>query len=373
MRRTAKHNATQIAFTDFSGGINVASTGDLIAQNELQTCQNFWFLGNQRSLAPRGGLSAAQSSIGVDIVGTFYDIDSNTLLIFGADQSIFRLTELGASPESIGKLTGKRRPVCAKFQDKLWIASGDKLQYYDFANTDNISTGNQLTGDADVSSWAIYRIATDSDAVGRQAAMPIGNDVIFVSREGLKTLATTMDYGNISTGTIGEKFNQLVTTSQYDPQLYHLRRRKILLIRPMQDRTHFIAYNYALGAATTLFFALPVTDIIETMDKVIVASGTSLYELSDEYLDDSGKPIEYVAQLKDTVSTNKIIVRSVDTDMIAYQTADVSVAIDNMNLTMPANARRKVRCNHTTHKMQITISGKSQFQIKHVIVEVADL
>jgi hypothetical protein len=231
----------------------------------------------------------------------------------------------------------------------------------------------QLTGDADVSSWAIYRIATDSDAVGRQAAMPIGNDVIFVSREGLKTLATTMDYGNISTGTIGEKFNQLVTTSQYDPQLYHLRRRKILLIRPMQDRTHFIAYNYALGAATTLFFALPVTDIIETMDKVIVASGTSLYELSDEYLDDSGKPIEYVAQLKDTVSTNKIIVRSVDTDMIASQTADVSVAIDNMNLTMPANARRKVRCNHTTPKMQITISGKSQFQIKHVIVEVADL
>ena len=56
MRRIAKHNATQIAFTDFSGGINVASTGDLIAQNELQTCQNFWLLGDQCSLAPRGGL-----------------------------------------------------------------------------------------------------------------------------------------------------------------------------------------------------------------------------------------------------------------------------------------------------------------------------
>lgn len=260
MRRIAKHNATQIAFNDFSGGINVASTGDLIAQNELQTCQNFWFLGNQRSLAPRGGLSAAQSSIGADIVGTFYDIDSNTLLIFGTDQSIFRLTELGASPESIGKLTGKRRPVCAKFQDKLWIASGDKLQYYD-----------------------------------------------------------------------------------------------------------------AVGAATTLFFALPITDVFETLDKVIVAAGASLYELSDEYLDDAGQAIEYVAQLKDTVSTNKMIVRSVDTDMAASQAADVSVVIDNMNITMPANARRKVRCNHSTPKIQVTVSSKSPFQLKHVIVEVADL
>ena len=85
MRRTMKHNATQFVFNDFSGGINVMSEGDLIAQNEMQECQNFYFLGYQRSLTARGGLSKPLVTFPVEILGTYYDIDST--------QFIFKLTE----------------------------------------------------------------------------------------------------------------------------------------------------------------------------------------------------------------------------------------------------------------------------------------
>ena len=85
----------------------------------------------------------------------------------------------------------------------------------------------QLTGDADPASWAVYRVATETDPTGRQAAVPIGNDAVFMSRVGLRTLSTTMDYGNIATGDIGQKFSQLVVQSQFDPQLFNLRRHNL--------------------------------------------------------------------------------------------------------------------------------------------------
>ena len=80
MRRTAKHQAGVVSFNDFSGGINISSPGDLIAPNEMQVCQNFYFFANHRSLVPRGGLSKPLTTVGSDIVATFYDIDSNTYL-----------------------------------------------------------------------------------------------------------------------------------------------------------------------------------------------------------------------------------------------------------------------------------------------------
>lgn len=450
MRRIAKHNATVLSFADFSGGINVMTTGDLIAQNEMQECQNFWFLGNQRSLQPRGGLFAVGSA-DTELVSAYYDNDSNTLLVFDTKGGVYHASSDGKNVNKVGSLTGKQRPVCAKFQDMIWIASGGKLQFYDYTShtistvlngptcdmvfqrfarlcvsmsgTDRITysaTGDgtdwtedsndlsksqwidvgygdsgdiiavaplatdlmiiknngmiyQLTGDADVSSWAVYRIASETDAVGRQAAVPIGNDVIFVSRGGLKTLSTTMDYGNIATAEIGQKFNLLVTQSQYDPQAVHLRRRKLLLVRPTEDRSYWLAYNYAVGAATTLHFSVPVHDIVETQDRVLVVAGVFLYELAEEHLRDGETPIDYAIRLKDVVSSEKIIVRSVDMDAQAAQAGTVSVNVDCVALDMPTNQRRKVRCNHTTPKMEISLSGSSPFLLKHVLVEVADL
>ncbi len=452
MQRTAKHNAAQIAFSDFMGGINVMSDGDMIAQNELQVCQNLWFAGFQRSLSPRGGLSKPKVTFDNEVMSVYYDVDTNTFLTFTIDGSIYRVETIDKAPEKIGSLTGTKRPMCAKFQDRIWIASGDYLQYYDYSTKESIktvlssskcdivfqrfarlcvcmtgsdritysATGDgetwttddndassgqwidigygdsgdviaiaplatdlmifksngmvyQLTGDADVSSWAVYRIATETDIVGRQCAMPVGNDVIFVTRGGLRTLATTMDYGNIATGDIGQKFTALVTQGQYEPRLFNLRRRKLLLIRPTADCHYMIAFNYALGSATTLQFAIPVTDIVETLDKVIVASGSDLYELSDTIGDDNGQPILFRMKFKDTVSTEKIITRAVDTDADAPSAGKLHLKLDSVEVDMPTNNRRKIRCNHTTPKMTLEITSTTPFYPKHVIVEVADL
>ena len=124
MRRMMKHNATQVVFNDLSGGINIMSEGDLIAQNEMQECVNFYFLGHERSLRPRGGLSRPLMTFPVAVRGTFYDVDSNTFLVFLVDGSVYRVTSLVVPPEKVGTVSGGRKPICAKFQDRIWIASG---------------------------------------------------------------------------------------------------------------------------------------------------------------------------------------------------------------------------------------------------------
>ena len=104
-----------------------------------------------------------------------------------------------------------------------------------------------------------------------------------------------------------------------------------------------------------------------------MSSPRALYEMDEENLKDGDTPIEFRLRLKDLISTEKILVRSVDSSMAATQAGDVHIEIDNMNLKMPSNARRKVRCNHSSPRIQITVSATTPFQIKHLMLEVADL
>ena len=452
MRRTMKHNATRVVYNDLSGGINVMSEGDLIAPNEMQFCQNLWFLGYQRALVPRGGLSSPVMELPAAIHGTFYDIDSNTLLVFLVDKSVCRIVGNMTKPLPLGKLTGGERPHCAKFKDCIWIASGGKLQVYDFSGsgglqevteapvcdmvfqraarlctclsgsdritlsavgdaftwavddndkskgawldvgygdsgdiiavvplaTDLLLIKNngmiyQLVGDQAIDTWAVYRVATETDVIGHNCAAAVGNDAVFISRQGMKTMQTTMDYGNIAQSDIAEKWNALVTRGLYEPEMFHLRRRKLLLIRPTARKEHLIAYNYAVGAATTLSFPVPVVSVVERPDGILVLSDRILYRLEEQNLTDDGTPIEYKLRPRDIVSGDEIIVRSVDSSMAAEQAGEALVEVDAMRLSMPVNARRKVRTNHTSARIVTTVSSQTPFQIKHLALEVADL
>lgn len=453
MRRMAKHNATVLSFADFSGGINVATEGDLIAPNEMQECQNFWLDGYDRTLRPRGGLSEALATFPIDIKSTYYDIDSNTFLVFLKDGSIYRFESAAAAPDKLGMLTGNSRPVCAKFMDRIWIASGGKLQSYNYARNEPMATimggpvcdlvfqrfarlcavltgsdrvqlsatgdgedwtedtndaskgawidvgygdsGDicavaplatdliliknngmiyQLTGDASVDTWAVYRIATETDPLGRDATLPVGNDVAFMSRQGLKTLQATSDYGNIAQGDIGDKWNALLTKSAYDPQMFHLRRRKTLVIRAGIDKTRLLAYNYAVGAATTLSFPVPVIGMEETLDRVVVASGSSLFALDDTLVQDlGGTPIPYKLKTRDVTGNERLLLRGIDVDCAATQAGDVIVKAGAVEVNTPANSRRKVRCNHVSRRLETTLTSNVPFSPKRISLEVAEL
>lgn len=453
MKRANKHQTTQVAFTSLVGGVNVSQAPEQIDPSELQTAKNFIYARDSKRLTGRAGLGVIYTFTGhEEIDDMWYDVDANLLLIFTNAYKAYKYI-VGQTPEYIGDLNGSYDPVCAKFMDKVWIASGGKLQYYDYTQNGTLQTvadaptcnmvfqrfsriavsmdgtdgfylsgvgdgedwkedtnradkeqwldvgygdsGDiasivplatdiifiktngkiyQLSGDADPQNWQVTEIANNTDIAGTRCAVNIGNSVIFLSIRGLKTLAAVMEYGNIASSDIGDKFNSLLTTNMYEPKFFHLQRHSMILIRPTDNYKYLVAYNYLLGSATTLEFAVPIDGVAETATDIIVASGGKIYRWDEQYLDDDGVPIEYELRPKATISTEELLLKSVDTKFTADYAGKAEFMLDGrMDVEIPTADRNKFRCNHSTRCLDPVIKGTDRFTVDHIIMEVADL
>ncbi len=236
----------------------------------------------------------------------------------------------------------------------------------------------QLVGDADPSSWQVYTAASKTDLTTQftagACATNIGNEVVFLSLRGLKALSTTQDYGNIAASEIGDKFNKLITRSQYMPELYDMRRHKTLMIRSTTDKTTWVAYNYAMNAATVLKFAVQVEAILETKDDVYVAAGNNLYLWDDKVTTDDGVAIDYIVKPRDIVGSDKMLVKAIDTKLSSDHAGTATVAIGGrLKVDMPTNSRRKVRCNHSTDCISLSLESRSRFEVDHITLDVVAL
>lgn len=433
-----------------------------IAENEMQECENFIYEKDSYRLVGRGGLQSI-STFTANIRSLFYDIDTNQVFAFLEDRSCYVLIlgEAETSRQYLDKVTGEGKPKCCKFKDKLFVASGEHLQFYDYGVLENklqtltdapvcdnlfyrwgrlmvVMTGSdritysyvgdassaeawvenandpaasrwidigsddsgditdivplatdiiifksngtayQFTGDSSVSTWVVYNVANFTDLTGDftagMAATNIGNQIVFLSLRGLKTLSATQDYGNIAANDIGDKFNSLLTNGLYEPEMYNLRRHKMLLIRPTSDKKYFVAYNYGLGAATVLRFGVDVNYILETKDDLFVAAGNTIYRWTEEATMDGDEDINYLIKPREVLGSDEMLIKAIDTKFVSDRAGDVSFKIgERLNVTMPANNRRKVRCNHSCDAVDITITSKTRFELGHIYLDMAEL
>lgn len=125
---------TAYNFSDFSGGMNTAQPPEQIADNEAELIMNYEYDYNR--LRTRGGTSAPLVSVDDSIKSFYYDAATEAYLLFGAGTDKVKgniyLAYIGEPATLVGQLTGNERPVCCKFDGCIYIASGDKLQYYDY-------------------------------------------------------------------------------------------------------------------------------------------------------------------------------------------------------------------------------------------------
>lgn len=450
MRRTNKHQINRVSFIGMTGGVNISQAPEQIADTEMQQAQNFIYAIDSKRLKGRGGLGLLNTT-DETIRDMWYDVDTNVLLLFTTTFKAYRYV-MGQTPIYIGKLNGSYSPMCAKFMDKIWIASGGKLQYYDYTQNAELQTVSdsptcsmvfqrfsriavsqdgtngfylssvgdgtewaedtnradkeqwldvgygdsgtitaivplatdiifiksngkiyQLSGDADPNDWQVTEIANGTDPAGTNCAVNIGNSVVFLSIRGLKSLAAVMEYGNIATADIGDKFNGLITENMYEPRFYHLQRHSLLLIRPTSDYSYFVAYNYQLGSATTLKFNMDIDAICETSDDILVSSGNKIYQWDDRYTDDDGENIEYILQPKATMGMEQMLMKAIDTKFSSDYSGKATVQEGTLKVSVPTDTRNKIKCNHSTDYMDITITSSDRFIVDHIMVEVADL
>lgn len=125
---------TAFNFSDFSGGMNTAQPPEQIADNEAELIMNYEYDYNR--LRTRGGTSAPLVNVDDSIKSFYYDAATEAYLLFGAGTDKVKgniyLAYIGEPATFVGQLTGNERPVCCKFDGCIYIASGDKLQYFDY-------------------------------------------------------------------------------------------------------------------------------------------------------------------------------------------------------------------------------------------------
>jgi hypothetical protein len=133
-----KHTSTkQLSYGNFGGGINSSLAPEYIADNEMQDCVNFEYSIDGSKLKTRGGLSTALLTFDYPILGVYFDYEMNSFLVFLTNYQVFQ-TNL-TTKTLIGTLSGAEKPICCKFANKIMIASGNKLQTYDYSTLTTIS------------------------------------------------------------------------------------------------------------------------------------------------------------------------------------------------------------------------------------------
>jgi len=127
---------TTLSYVDWTGGMNSAVPPTSLQDNEYQLIRNFEF--NFNKLVTRGGLSAPLVSFPANIKAVHYIESSGECLVVLANKDVYYVSADYQTTKA-GSLNGNSKPTFCNFDSNVFIASGNKLQYYD-SNTKTVKT-----------------------------------------------------------------------------------------------------------------------------------------------------------------------------------------------------------------------------------------
>ena len=129
-----------VKLNDLTGGMNIAKSPEFIKDNEVVRLENMEFDVVGSKLRTRRGLSAPLATFTSPVTHVYNDYEMNDFFIFLANKEIYRY-EFGKQPILIGTRNGDaERPSCCKWKGSLLIASGSKLQEYNYQELKEITT-----------------------------------------------------------------------------------------------------------------------------------------------------------------------------------------------------------------------------------------
>ncbi len=69
----------------------------------------------------------------------------------------------------------------------------------------------------------------------------------------------------------------------------------------------------------------------------------------------------------------RMLMKAIDTKFSSDYSGKAIVQEGTLKVSVPTDTRNKIKCNHSTDYMDITITSNDRFIVDHIMVEVADL
>ena len=128
-----------VTLVDLTGGMNIAKSPEFLKENECVNLENLEFDIEGDKLRTRRGIGTPLHTFEAPVTHIYNDYEMNDFFVFLKNKKIYRY-EFGKTPVLIGTLNGSaERPSCTKFGGNVLIASGGKLQKYNYQNLTEIA------------------------------------------------------------------------------------------------------------------------------------------------------------------------------------------------------------------------------------------
>lgn len=233
------------------------------------------------------------------------------------------------------------------------------------------TNGRVYTLSGEYPNWNVTLVGDNSDVYNADAISVLGSTIAFVSKSGLRTLETVATYGNFTINEIGRRFNRTLATNLHEPKLYNIIRKRQLIICPNTTESNkLFCFQYDLGAGIEFEFSVPIADMVDTQDDVIIASGKSLYRWSREYETDNGKAINQEIQTKEYTSSRQIFSRFFDIGVNGTIGGTLKLEWANKSILYTIKRPRRV-INGFTVCRQTDLKVKATRKIEIEYIEVA--
>jgi hypothetical protein len=129
--------------------------------------------------------------------------------------------------------------------------------------------------------WNVTLVGTSSDFITKDSMTNLQDDVVYFSRQGLRSLETSETYGNFTNKEIGEAMNPEMKSDTSAPWMVKCLRTHQLVINPNSGKNLYV-YNYQMKAFTKWTFASPVNTLCEGMENTLVGIGKEIFNLSKD-------------------------------------------------------------------------------------------
>lgn len=242
-----------VSLVDLTGGMNVARSPEFLPENECVNLENFEFDIEGDKLRTRRGLGKPLYTFNTEITHIYNDYEMNDFFIFLKDKKIYRY-EFGKAPELIGILNGNAsRPSCCKFGGNLLIASGSKLQKYNYQELTEVRD----SPNADIVFERFGRVVVSKTGQDLLIYSAVGNEEDWHENSnddsarkdvnvGYKDGGDIIGVGKLATDLIVFKSNGIIYTIQNEPSDWN--------IMPLGGKSDFLSQHAMANLSKDMVF-----------------------------------------------------------------------------------------------------------------------
>lgn len=224
------------------------------------------------------------------------------------------------------------------------------------------SNGRIYAVSGDFPNWSIQQVGEHSNAESVQKSIEIvGNNIAFITRDGIRSVDTVQTYGNFTVNELGYKINKTLSETIYKPMCWNLISKRQLVIAPnFTDRSKLFVYQYNMGASYILTFPEAILDMAESNNGILVAIGNRLHRWSFEETTDNGEAIKTRLITRKLQTAVKFFTRKYDVSIEGEKDGSALITCGKQSWVFKFNDKRRIKHLYdTVNELELEITSNS--------------